>query len=234
VITDGSTTLANGVRNITARRTPSGGSQSAASPLLAITIDTVAPSLVGGTPTFHYETAPHGLIYTFSEDVGPTLGVGDFAVQQLPSTNANVSLSYDGGSDTATLTFNGFANGVLTDGQYNAVLSSAGVTDVAGNALTSNSDFNFFFLLGDANHDGFVNLQDFNILAANFGALGTSYPQADFNYDGQTNLADFNILASQFGAAVAPAGRPGALFGGTPIGSKSADDSTDERIELLA
>jgi hypothetical protein len=52
---------------------------------------------------------------------------------------------------------------------------------------------------GDANLDGTVNLQDFNLLAANFGMSGTDWLQADFNRDGQVNLQDFNILASNFG-----------------------------------
>jgi hypothetical protein len=48
-----------------------------------------------------------------------------------------------------------------------------------------------------------VNLNDFNILASNFGQSGTTFSQADFSYDGITNLDDFNILAGKFGAALA-------------------------------
>ena len=35
--------------------------------------------------------------------------------------------------------------------------------------MAANSRSNFFLLAGDANHDGRVNLDDFNVLAANFG-----------------------------------------------------------------
>jgi hypothetical protein len=52
---------------------------------------------------------------------------------------------------------------------------------------------------GDANLDARVNLQDFNILAANFGASGVNWLMADFTGDGLVNLADFNRLAANFG-----------------------------------
>ena len=55
---------------------------------------------------------------------------------------------------------------------------------------------------GDADLNGFVNLSDFNRLAANFGqSFGAVWSQGDFNYDGRVNLSDFNLLASNFGLA---------------------------------
>jgi hypothetical protein len=42
----------------------------------------------------------------------------------------------------------------------------------------------FFFVIGDANRDQRVNLDDFNILAANFGQFGRAFSEGDFNYDG--------------------------------------------------
>jgi hypothetical protein len=57
---------------------------------------------------------------------------------------------------------------------------------------------------GDANLDGRVNLLDFNILAANFGASPRTFEQGDFDLDGIVNLNDFNILAAHFGAGAAP------------------------------
>jgi acetyl esterase/lipase len=52
--------------------------------------------------------------------------------------------------------------------------------------------------LGDATRDGQVNLDDFNVLAANFGRAG-GWRQGDFTADGIVNLDDFNLLASNFG-----------------------------------
>ncbi len=53
---------------------------------------------------------------------------------------------------------------------------------------------------GDANLDGQVNLQDFNRLAASFGATGTPvWTQGNFNFNDTINLQDFNLLAANFG-----------------------------------
>ncbi len=58
---------------------------------------------------------------------------------------------------------------------------------------------------GDADLNGFINLIDFNRLAANFGT-GDVWSEGDFNYDGLTNLSDFNLLAAQFGLAASSHG----------------------------
>ena len=53
---------------------------------------------------------------------------------------------------------------------------------------------------GDINGDGFTNLDDFIILAGNFGATsGATLAQGDLNGDGAVNLDDFIILAGDFG-----------------------------------
>jgi hypothetical protein len=69
---------------------------------------------------------------------------------------------------------------------------------------------------GDANLDGWVNLQDFNRLASNFGQSNRRSIHGDFNYDGNVNLQDFNWLANNFGA-------------GTSAGT--FDDYTTEELE---
>lgn len=57
---------------------------------------------------------------------------------------------------------------------------------------------------GDANGDGMVNLDDFNILKANFGGMG-SRADGDFDGTGIVDLADFNILKANFGASASDA-----------------------------
>jgi hypothetical protein len=59
-------------------------------------------------------------------------------------------------------------------------------------------------IAGDANHNGKVEITDFNILATNFGKTGMTYDQGDFDGNGKVNLLDFNILATNFGKTVAP------------------------------
>ena len=52
-------------------------------------------------------------------------------------------------------------------------------------------------LLGDINHDGVVNLLDFNTLMAEWGETGSSLP-ADLNHDGVVDVLDFNILIAHW------------------------------------
>ena len=55
-------------------------------------------------------------------------------------------------------------------------------------------------IAGDADVNGTVNLDDFNVLAGNFGTqTGATWIEADFNNDGRVNLDDFNLLAANFG-----------------------------------
>jgi hypothetical protein len=54
---------------------------------------------------------------------------------------------------------------------------------------------------GDANVDGQVDINDYNILASNFGDAGNWF-QGDFNYDGVIDANDYGILADEYGGAV--------------------------------
>jgi hypothetical protein len=145
----------------------------------------------------------------FSEDVSALISPAWLELMNLttsqPIPASNIAVSYDTNTNTAHFTFPGYANGVLPDGSY-AGKVLAGLPDVFGNGLPGDVAFEFFFLNGDANHDGRVNLADFNILAGNFGGVDKNFNQGDFNYDGVVNLADFNILASRFGTVLTATG----------------------------
>jgi hypothetical protein len=76
-------------------------------------------------------------------------------------------------------------------------------------------------LPGDANGDREVDLNDFNILKANFGT-GTTRAEGDFNDDAMVDLNDFNILKANFGTSGgSPVPEPGtlalALLGGVAL-----------------
>jgi hypothetical protein len=157
---------------------------------------------------YKYQTAPHKLEFQFSEDVFASLAAGDFVVvNNTTSTTipaSDFALTYDANTNTATLSYVP-SGGVLPDGNYTVTVNAAGVTDAAGNALAANHATDFFFLMADADHNGVVNLNDFNILAANFGQSPRDFTQGDFDYSGNVNLSDFNILAGRFGTALVPA-----------------------------
>ncbi len=169
----------------------------------ASTTNTVSEAAPAVTATdFLFNTLPQRVTFTFNVNVGASLALSDFVVQNLSLglTVAPDSLSYDSGTNTATLSF----NAPLADGNYRATALAAGITNSSGAPLPADVQFDFFFLSGDANHDGRVNLIDFNILAANFGQSPRNFTQGDFNYDSVVNLTDFNILASRFGVSLAP------------------------------
>jgi len=52
---------------------------------------------------------------------------------------------------------------------------------------------------GDADGNDAIDLDDFTLLAANFGQLNRGYAQGDFNLDRFVTLDDFTILAANFG-----------------------------------
>jgi hypothetical protein len=196
---------------ITATATAANGSTSEFSHAAPIGADNIPPVVNAANFNFDGVTlpaAPHRLVYQFSENVSASLSTADLVLQDTTHGTtvpaASIALAYDAVTNSATFTFPGFTNGVLPDARYTATLLAAGVTDAAGNALAANQVTSFFVLAGDANHDGTVNLSDFNVLAGNFGQSGRIFSQGDFNYDGTVNLSDFNILAARFGTSVGP------------------------------
>jgi hypothetical protein len=211
----------------------------------AATTVTVIPAAPGVTASnFNFATLPQRLSFTFDQNVGPSLGLDDIVVQQLPGgpTVTPSAVSFDTATNTATFTF----NTAIPDGGYRARLIASGISGPGGQ-LPADHTFEFTFLRGDANGDGRVNLNDFNILAANFGQSPRDFTQGDFDYSGNVNLTDFNILAGRFGQAVGSGGAvtrdggervPFAFgkagpFGAGLIGGGSPDE-TDDEVELVA
>jgi hypothetical protein len=236
VTTAGTSTLGNGSHLITATQQESGKSVSSASPALSITVDATAPTMSGGV--FNYLTG-HNVVYSFSENVSATLSTADLTVTNT-TTSSNVAtgsmnLSYNAVANTATLTFPGLSGGILADGNYHSVITGAGVTDAAGNAIAGSPFADFFVLTGDADHNGSVDTSDFNRLSANFGLTGRNYSHGDFNYSGNVDSIDFNMLASKFGqtlpadpagAALAAAGESTSLFSDKPISEQEDHPSS--------
>ena len=151
--------------------------------------------------SFNFATLPQRLSFSFNQNVGSSLGLSDIVVQQLPGgpTIAPNGINYDVASNTGTFLF----TTPLPDGRFRARLIAGGIIGPGGQ-LPADHLFEFTFLRGDANGDGRVNLNDFNVLATNFGQAPRDFTQGDFDYSGNVNLNDFNILASRFGQTVAP------------------------------
>jgi hypothetical protein len=84
--------------------------------------------------------------------------------------------------------------------------SDFGITEFMGQAVDPTDWVIRYTRMGDATLDGVVNLNDFNKLAANFGADGKIWATGDFNFDGIVSLHDFNLLAANFGLSAGPGG----------------------------
>jgi agmatine/peptidylarginine deiminase len=177
---------------------------------------------------FVFETAPHKLAFAFNTNVGASLDANDLLLENLTTMQtvpaAQLSVAYNSGTNTGTFTFTG-PGGVLADGNYRATLLASGVTNPGGAPLPADHVFNFHVLAGDADRDARVNLNDFNILAANFGQSPRTFSQGDFDYDGVVNLNDFNILAARFGFALGGAGS--SPFRQTRADDPAEDEATD-------
>ena len=182
--------------------------------------------LTGGptvtSSAFLFETAPQRLRFTFNQNVASSISAADFQVSG-PAGIPSSTFAYDAVTNTATLSF----GATLPDGTYTARAIAAGITNAAGQPMAADHVLEFFFLNGDANRDGRVNLADFNILASNFGGTNRTFSQGDFTYDGNVNLQDFNILASRFGTSVGPETAMGGM-------ARSGGREEDGLGELLA
>jgi len=152
------------------------------------------PAVLAARPSL--QQLPQSVDLTFSKDVGASLSGSDVQTQNL-TTGASVSstLVYSRASTIGRLTF----GPALPDGNYRITIPAGAITDRAGRPSTANQVVNFFLYRGDANFDRTVNLDDFTLLAPNFGQTGRVFSQGDFNYDDAVNLDDFTLLAAQFG-----------------------------------
>jgi lysophospholipase L1-like esterase len=186
-----------------------------------------APSVASSS--FAYATAPHQLSFTFRRDVSGSIGPSDLLLENLTTGQtiapADMSISYNTTTDTAVFSMSGLSGGILPDGNYRATILASGVTDAQGNPMLEDYVTTLFFQMGDANHDARVNLEDFNILATNFGQDERDFTHGDFNYDGRVNLQDFNVLASRFGTALPASSR---IAGDEP----DAEEDDQENLRL--
>jgi uncharacterized delta-60 repeat protein len=155
--------------------------------------DTVAPPSVTSSQ-FVYDSGPPQVVrFTFSQDVGASLGASDFTITG-PSGAVPFALSYDNVVDTATLSL----SSVLPDGNYVARAVASGIANSSNQHLAADSLLNFFFLNGDANHDRVVDVSDLGVLASNWQDSDLVFSEGDFSYDGVVDVSDLGILATNW------------------------------------
>jgi hypothetical protein len=219
--------IADGAHSITAVSMDNAGNL-ASSAALSVQIDTVSPTVLN--TTFTWQT-PQKLDVAFSEDVGPSLAVGDLLVREV-STLASTNYSASYSSDTATLTFPSYAHSAMPDQIFEVRSAAAAIEDLAGNPLTGPALLHLnFFLNGDANRDGKVSTQDFNMLAGNFGSTGKVFSEGNFNYDalGKIDSADFNLFTAQYGKKLTLPSS-GAAVQGLALFASGPEDSSENDL----
>lgn len=182
-------------------------------------VDIGAFELQAGGPTltyreFLFETAPQRIRLTFDQNVGASLDTGDFVLRDqthgttLPSSA--LSISYDSGTNRATLTVVGFPGGVLPDARYQLTTIAAGITNPAGVPLPANNQFDFHSLIGDVNHDAVVNFDDLLTLTQSYGQTGKTFSQGNIDYsaDGLVGFDDLLKLSQRYGTSLIRASTP--------------------------
>jgi beta-galactosidase len=132
-------------------------------------IDNTPPSVVGSSVQ---HTAPEQLQVQFSKDVSTSLAASDLVlVNQTTGETvdpANVAVSYNSATNTATFIFPGYPGGFLPVGNYQATISAASVTDAAGNPLTADFNTPILQIVGDWDVSGQLDVAD---VGAMMGAL---------------------------------------------------------------
>ncbi len=185
----------------------------------------VAPTVLSSS--FNDDVLPQKVVVQFSKDVVGIVA-GDLSVQDEDNLSnpafAPDSVSYDADSHIATFNF----DTQLPDANYRATITAGNVQDALAKTLPSDMTLDFSFLAGDGNHNGSVDIQDFNLLAANFGKTGQSFSQGNYDYsaDGSVGLTDFNILASHFGHSLPPPPATGQSLTNQASSGTSAITST--------
>ncbi len=216
--------------------------------------DVVGPRI--NAESYSYTIGP-SVNFTFNEDVSASLSTADLTVQNLTTATAiptaNLAMTHNSATNTASFTFPGYAHGVLPDGNYLATILSAGVSDPAGNPLDGDADgviggnhpFSFFVLAGDANHDRAVDIYDLGVLATNWQTNGLLFTEGDFNYDGVVDISDLGILASNWqtslpapAAPVEAAATPARWLspanpGPSPFAARRTPRRTDDAGDVL-
>jgi hypothetical protein len=214
VTTDGATALASGVHSITAVQTASGKLASAASPALAVTIDSAAPTLLSAASRkVHSAAGTFGLNLTLNPLVNPTIEPRSGGPTQLLFTFNKAVAVADGAlsANEFTLTNATYSSASIAASNLTLNLTAIpdqsrvtvvlnGFSDFAGNALAGINTVRIRALYGDANQSGTVTIGDMQAVKNNLGrALTTTNFLCDLNLTGTITIGDMqagkNMLA---------------------------------------
>lgn len=175
------------------------------------------------------------VIFNFDENVAHSLSIDDFVLTNLQTNQtvdrSKMSVIWTASNNQAWVRFNGFANGMLPNGDYRLTLIGSGVTNGGGQTLESNVSSFVFSLAGDANRDRKVDFSDLLILAQNYGGAGKQLGSGNVDYstDGKVDFNDLLLLAQNYGKSLLVPLMAGT-FGNSEIRAKGARTSAVEGL----
>lgn len=149
---------------------------------------------------FVWQNAPQRLEFYFDRDVSDSIDDGDLILENLSldpiEEVQDIVAVWDPVSFKVTFTFPSEPNnGTLRDGIYLATIEADEIEDEDGDTLNQDFTFDFFFINGDLNHSGTVDVLDSYAMATHwFQSSNFSYLVGDFNYDGFVDATDLGIL----------------------------------------
>ena len=198
VTTNGSFTLLDGLRSITAKQTEPGEQQSAASPALQITIDTMAPTAAFAAVSPDPRTSPVAAVgLTFSEVVSG-LNLSALSLSRNGGANLLTGSQSITTLDDITWSLNNLTTITSVSGVYDLLLTSvlSPVIDVAGN-VAGNALESFTVTISVLGRMLFYNQSKFDgndsaINAADDAAIATDKSP----YIAGNGLANFSAVSS--------------------------------------
>ena len=166
------------------------------------------PVVTGTNLIYDTGVLPQQLTVTFNEPVGASSWSAAVPVQDVSTGTilalADSNFSFNSTTDVLTISL-GTAR--IPDGNFTATLNGSLITDNSGNKLAGSDGIpgdpytdSFFLLAGDTNHEGVVDITDYNTLESNFGiTTGGIWSKGDFNYDRKVNSSDYFLQHKNYG-----------------------------------
>lgn len=173
---------------------------------------------------------------SFAQNLASQVDLSNFVLTNT-TTNTTINpsqLHATVSGKTLIITYTGSSNGALPDGNYTGTLPTTAVKSTSGVPMLASDGLSFYVLGADGDGDRTVTIEDFNLLAANFGKSAQTFAQGNYDYsaDGKITLTDFNILAANFGKHLDAPTAPQSLVSQMPstfVQAASFGPSDDQR-----
>jgi hypothetical protein len=173
--------------------------------LPAAAIDILASAVNGGQTQ---RSRDFNVQLQFSDNVAATLSTAHLTLTNLgtQAVVTGIAVAFNAGSYLATVTFPGLPNQQLADGNYELLVTAAGVTDSSGDVMRTDFRLRLFALSGDVNGDRVVNDSDlYQVTQELLKPAGSRNLGYDLNGDGQVTTADLAIVKGNYLASLPPA-----------------------------